>query len=85
MYSTHNEGKSVVAERSITNLKNTIYKHVTAVSKNVCFNILNHIVGEYNSTHHRTIKRKPMDDKSDFFAEYNEESKEKDPKFKVSD
>ena len=34
MHSTHNEGKSVVAERFIRNLKNKIYKHVTAVSKN---------------------------------------------------
>ena len=34
MHSTHNEGKSVVAERFIRNLKNKIYKHMTAVSKN---------------------------------------------------
>ena len=33
MYSTHNEGKSVVAERFIRTLKNKIYKHMTAVSK----------------------------------------------------
>ena len=33
MYSTHNEGKSVVAERFITTLKNKIDKHMTAVSK----------------------------------------------------
>ena len=37
MYSTHNEGKSVVAERFIRILKNKIYKHMTAVSKNVFF------------------------------------------------
>ena len=35
MYSTHNEEKSVVAERFIRTLKNKIYKHMTAVSKNV--------------------------------------------------
>ena len=34
MYSRHNEGKSVVAERSIKTLKNKIYKHMIAVSKN---------------------------------------------------
>ena len=34
LYSRHNEGKSVVAERSIKTLKNKIYKHMTAVSKN---------------------------------------------------
>ena len=29
MYSTHNEGKSVIAERFIRTLKNTIYKYMT--------------------------------------------------------
>ena len=43
MYSTHNEGKSVVAERSIRLLKNKILKHITAVSKNVYFVVLNYI------------------------------------------
>ena len=38
MYSTHNEGKSVVAERFIGTLKNKIYKHMTAVSK-MCISI----------------------------------------------
>ena len=85
MYSTHNEGKSVVAERLIRTLKNKIDKHMTAVSKNVCFDVLNDIVSEYNNTDHKTIKMKPIDVKSDYFAEYNEESNEKDPKFKVND
>ena len=35
MYSTHNEGKSIVAERFIRTLKNTIYKNMTSVPKNV--------------------------------------------------
>ena len=35
MYSTNNEGKSVVAERFIKTLKNKIYKYMTSVSKNV--------------------------------------------------
>ena len=43
MYSTHNEGKSVVAERFIRILKNKIHKHRTAISKNVCFNVLNDV------------------------------------------
>ena len=33
MYSTHNEGKSVVAERFITTLKNEIYNYMTSMSK----------------------------------------------------
>ena len=84
MYSTHNEGKSAVAERFIRTLKNKIYKHMTANSENLYFNILN-IVGEYKNTYHGTIKIKPTDVKSDSFSEYNEESNEKDPKFKVRD
>ena len=85
MCSTHNEGKSVVPERFIRTLKNKIYKHMTAISKNVSFNVLNDIVDQYNNTYNRTIKMKPIDVKNDSFAEYNEESNEKDPKFKVND
>ena len=40
MYSTYNEEKSVAAERFIRTLKNKIFKHMTAVSKNVCFDVL---------------------------------------------
>ena len=56
---------------------------MTVISKNVYFDVLNHIVDKYNNTYHRTIKKKPVDVKSDSFAKYNEESNEKDPKFKV--
>ena len=84
MYSTYNEGKSVAAERCITTLKNKICKHMTAISENVYFDVLN-VVDEYNNTYHKTIKMKPIDVKSDSFAEYNEESNEKEPKFKVGD
>ena len=59
-------------ENLIRTLKNKIYKHMTANSENVYFNVLNVIVGEYNSTHHKTIKMKPIDAKSDSFGEYNE-------------
>ena len=44
MYLTHNEGKSVVAKRFIRTLKNKIYKHMIAVSKNVYFDVLDEIV-----------------------------------------
>ena len=47
MYATYNEGKSVVAERFIRTLKNKIYKHMTAISKNVYFDVLNDIVDKY--------------------------------------
>ena len=60
MYSTHNKGKSVVAERFIRTLKNKISEHMTAVSKNVFFDALDDIVDEYNNIYHRTIKKKPQ-------------------------
>ena len=37
MYSIYNKGKSNVAERFIRTLKNKIFKHMTAISKNVLF------------------------------------------------
>ena len=46
IYSTYNEGKSVVAERFIRTLKNKICRHMTAISKNVYFDVLD----EYNNT-----------------------------------
>ena len=61
MYSTQNEGTSVAAERFIRNLKNKIYEHMTAVSKNVNIDKLDHIVNECNNTYHRIIKMKPIE------------------------
>ena len=83
MYSTYNEGKSVVAERFIMILKNKIFKHMTAVSKNFYFDFLDDIVNEYNNKYHRTIKMNPIDVKSNSYGEYNIDSNEKDPKFKI--
>ena len=85
MYSTYKEGNSVVAEKFIRTLKNKIYKHMIAISKNVYFDVSDDIVDEYNNTYHKTIKMKPIDVGDDSFVEYNEESNEKDPKFKVGD
>ena len=77
MYSTYNEGKSVVAERFIRTLKNKIFKHMTAISKNVYFDVLDDIVNKYNNTVHRTIKMRPIDVTNDSFAKYNKESNKK--------
>ena len=85
MYSTYNEGKSVVAERSIRTLKNKIFKHMTAISKNVYFDLLDDIVYKYNNPVHKTIKMRPIDVTSDSYDEYNEDFDKKDPKFKVGD
>ena len=71
MYSTFNEGKSVVIEKFIRTLKNKLYRHMTATNKNV----LDDIVNEYNNTKHNTIKMKPKDVKNDnnrvYVDEYN--------------
>ena len=85
MYSTFNEGKSVVAERFIKTLKNKIYKHMTTIGKNVYFNDLDDIVDKYNNSIHSSIKMKPKDVTDDSFVEYSEETNKKSPKFKVGD
>ena len=44
MYSIHNQGKSVVAERFIRTLKTKTYKYMTSIPKNVCIDKLDEIV-----------------------------------------
>ena len=77
MYSTYNEGKSIVAERFIRTLKNKIFKHMTAISKNVYIDVLNYIVNRYKNAVHRTIKIKPIDVTNNSYVEYNEDSNKK--------
>ena len=83
MYSTHNEGKSVVAERFIRTLKSEIYKYMTSVSENVYIDKLDDIVDEYNNTYHTTIKMKPIDVKNNTYINTSKKNNYKDPKFKV--
>ena len=85
MHSTHNEEKSVAAERFIKTLKNKIDKHMTTISKNVYFDVLDYIVDKYNNSYHSTIKMKPIDVKDNTFTKYIEESNIKDPNFKIGD
>ena len=82
MYSIHNEGKSVVAERFIRTLKTKIYKYMTSISKNVYIDKLDDIVNEYNNTYHRTIKMKPVDVKDNTYIDSVKAVNNKDPKFK---
>ena len=85
MYSTYNEGKSVVAERFIRTLKNKLYKHMATVSKNVYYNVLDDIVKNHNNTRHSTIKMKPIDVKDNTYINTDKKINNKDPKFKVGD
>ena len=84
MYSTYNEGKSVVAERFIRTLKNKLYKRMTPTGKNVYYDVLDDVVNKYNNTKHSTIKMKPIDVKNNKTV-YIDEHNEKDSKFKVGD
>ena len=83
MYSTHNEGKSVVAERFIRTTKNKIYEYMTTISKIVYIEKLDDIVQKYNNTKHRTIKMRPTDVKDNTYIDFGKEVNDNDPKFKV--
>ena len=85
MYSTHNEGKPVVAKRFFKTLKNKIYKHITSMSKSVYIDKLDDIVNECNNTYHRTIKMKPIDVEDETHIDFIEEVNDKDPTFKIGD
>ena len=85
MYSTHNEGKSVVPERFIRTLKNKFYKYMTSISKNVYIDKLVDIVNKYDNKYHSTIKMKPVAVKLNTYVDFNKEINEKTPKFKIDD
>ena len=85
MYSTNNEGKSVVAERFIRTVKNKMYKHMTSISKNLYIDTLDDIVKEYNNTKHITTKMKPIDVKDNTYIDAGKEVNNNDPKFKIGD
>ena len=85
MYSTHNERKSVVAERFIRTLKSKIYKYMTSISKKVYIDKLDDIVDEYNNTYHTTVKMKPIYVKDNTYINTSKKINYKDPKLKVGD
>ena len=85
IYSMHNEGKSLVAERFIRTLKNKIYKYMTSMSKSVYIDKLDDIVNKHNNTYHRVNKRKPVNVKSSTNIDFNKENNKESPKFKIGD
>ena len=85
MYSTNNEGKSVIAERFIRTLKTKIYKYMTPISKNVYIDKLDNIVKEYNNKYHTSVKMKRVDVTDNTYIDFKKEINDKDPKFKVGD
>ena len=85
IYSTHNKGKSVFAERFIRAIKNKINKYKTSISKNVYIDKLDDIVDEYNDTYDRTIKMKPIDVKDNTYINIDKEVNDNNPEVKVWD
>ena len=85
MYSTHNEGKSVVAEILFRTLKTKIYKYMTSISKKKFIDILDDIINQYNNTYHSTTKKKPVDITDNTYINFKKEVNDVDPKFKVGD
>ena len=78
MYSIHNEGKSVVAERFIRTLRNRIYKYMTSASKNVYIYKLDEI-----KLIEATIKMKPFDVNPSMYIDFNKENNKEGPKLEV--
>ena len=85
MHSTHSEGKSIVAERSIRTLKNKSYNCMTSISKNVYIDKWDDIVYKYNNTYNSTIKLKLVDVKSSTYIDSSNKINVEDPKFKIGD
>ena len=83
MYSTHDEGKSIVTERSIRTLKNKIDKYMTSIPKNVYIDKIDSIVNKYNYTNHSIIKIKPIDVKPNRYINSSKEINDQDLKFKI--
>ena len=77
--------ESLLLQKDLLELYRIKFLNMTAISKNVYFDVLDDIVNKYNNTVHKTIKMKPIDVTDDSFVEYNEKSNKKDPKFKVGD
>ena len=84
MYSTNNEGISVISERFNRTLKTKIYKYMTSISKTVHVDQLDDIVNKYNNTFHTTIQMKPFDVKSKAYIDSSKEINNKNPKFKIA-
>ena len=82
MYSTHNEGKAVAAEKLIRILKGKIYKESTANDRKLYFRYFNKLIDEYSSSYHHSIVKKVID--ADYSTLTEEiESNPKAPNFKV--
>ena len=85
MYTTYNEGKSVVAERFIRTLKNKINEYMTSILKNMYIDKLDDIVNKYTNTYNSAIKVKPDNVKSNTYIDFSKEIGYKDTEFEIDD
>ena len=85
MYTTYNEGKSVVAERFIRTLKNKINKYMTSILKNMYIDKLDDVVNKYTNTYNSAIKVKPDNVKSNTYIDFSKEIGYKDTEFEIDD
>ena len=85
MYSIHDEGNLVDAERFVRSLKNKIYKRMASISKDVYIHKLDDTVNKYNIKFHRKIKMKPVDVRPSMYLDFNKENSKEGPKFKNHD
>ena len=85
MYSIHDEGNLVDAERFVRSLKNKIYKRMASISKDVYIHKLDDTVNKYNIKYHRKIKMKPVDVRPSMYLDFNKENSKEGPKFKNHD
>ena len=85
MYSTHNEGIYVVAERFIRVLKTKTCKHITSISENGYIDKSDRIVNKYNNTYHKTIKVKLVHVKENTHIDFDKQINKEYPQFKVGD
>ena len=85
MYLTHNKGKSVVAEIFIRIVKNTIYRYMSSISKNLFIDKVDNIVNKYNNTYHSAIKMKSVDVKSSTYINSSQKINDKNSKCKIDD
>ena len=69
MQSTHNDEKSVVAERFIRTLKNKTYKYLTSISKKMYIEKIDDVVDKYNNTYLIAIEMKSVDAKLSTYIE----------------
>ena len=85
MYSTHNEGKSEIAERFIKMFKAKIYKTLQLLIANlILVSYLNKLVDQYNNNCDHSINKKPI---NGGFSALSKKIKTNciAPKFKVND